>query len=271
MKDLNEYTAELHRRVEMKVQTQRQHRLRVLAVCVPLFLCVAVGAAVLPRFLGRTGTDEAPPRMTELDGVQTMNNAAAGREDEDAALPDGAEGVGAGPGGIEADGGLMQTDGDAPDDAVEDVPEDFSFSLVWGCYGISSYDSRTGRLVKTTDSTHPEDYVTELILTEEQRQTVWLWLSRLNLAAYPEDYDPYNAPDAVERVASEPNRDLILTVRADGRETTVTCRGICLGGGIVPGYDPKARTFLEITDLLTDLLTGTPEWEALPDYEFFYE
>ncbi len=35
-----------------------------------------------------------------------------------------------------------------------EVPADFSFSLTWGCYGISSYDSRTGKLVKTTDATH---------------------------------------------------------------------------------------------------------------------
>ena len=38
----------------------------------------------------------------------------------------------------------------------DERPEDFSFSLIWGAYGTSSYDSRTGKLVKTTDATHPE-------------------------------------------------------------------------------------------------------------------
>ena len=53
------------------------------------------------------------------------------------------------------------------------VPEDFEFSLTWGVYGISSYDSQTGRLVKTTDATHPEDYVTTHRLTQEERETLW--------------------------------------------------------------------------------------------------
>ena len=30
------------------------------------------------------------------------------------------------------------------------LPEDYSFSLTWGVYGVSSYDSSTGKLVKTT-------------------------------------------------------------------------------------------------------------------------
>ena len=95
-------------------------------------------------------------------------------------------------------------------------------------------------------------------------------LSALELENYPAEYDPYNPPDAAQRVSSEPSRDLILTLRAEGRETTVSCRGICLGD-VSGGYDERANAFLAVCDRLTDLLTQTPEWQALPDYEFLYE
>ena len=52
------------------------------------------------------------------------------------------------------------------------VPEDFAFALTWNCYGVSSYDSQTGRLVKTTDATTPDDYVTYYQLTDQDKEYV---------------------------------------------------------------------------------------------------
>lgn len=54
----------------------------------------------------------------------------------------------------------------------ETMPEDFAFSIVWNTYGISSYDSATGRLVKTTDATNPDDYVTTLELSGEDMEEI---------------------------------------------------------------------------------------------------
>ena len=34
-------------------------------------------------------------------------------------------------------------------DYPKSVPEDFSISLTWGCYGVSSYESKTGKPVST--------------------------------------------------------------------------------------------------------------------------
>ena len=62
MKDLNEYTAEVHRRVELECRTRKQLRAGVLAFCVPLVICVLAGALTLPRLLekkGLGGTDGA--------------------------------------------------------------------------------------------------------------------------------------------------------------------------------------------------------------------
>ena len=54
----------------------------------------------------------------------------------------------------------------------KEIPDNFEFSFTWGCYGISSYDSETGLLVKTSDATKPELYQTTHILTEQDRKSV---------------------------------------------------------------------------------------------------
>lgn len=267
MKELNEYTSEVHRRVELKVQTQRQHRIRALALCVPLVLCVAAASLFLPKLLSRAGTDGQSGAVWDSGSSGMEQNGLPA----DAANPPDGEAAPVGSAGqMGQQDGALGADGAADAIYERSVPEDFSFRFVWGCYGISSYDSETGKLVKTTDATHPEDYETTLELDEEQRAEIWALLSALELAGYPAHYDPYNDPASTQKVASEPNRNLILTLRTDGKETTVSCIGICLGG-FGHGYDEKAQRFLDTCDRLTNLLTGTPEWEALPDYEFLYE
>ena len=264
MKDLNDYTAEVHRRYEVKCQTQRQRRTRMLALCLPLILCIVAGALALPPLLSQMQRDGAlaESNLTQDVGstmTQCVEQAESIAPSVDELYPEQMDAV-------------AGVDEVAGEDAVEGFgpPEDFSFAFVWNCYGISSYDSATGKLVKTSHATHPEDFCTTLELTAEQRALVWDWLSELELESYPAQYDPYNPPDAETKLASEPNRDLILTLRADEQEITVACRGICLDGA-GNGYDRRARAFLQVCDKLTDLLTGTPAWEALPEYEFFYE
>lgn len=272
MKELNEYTEELRRRVELKVQTRRQHRRQALAVCVPLALVLIIGAALVwPRLAERSGSERT---RDERDGVISAGVDAAGEApggipelatEQKEALPDADE-AGTLPHG--AWDQIGDPEGEWNDEGI--VPSDFSFRFVWGCYGISSYDSDSGKLVKTTDATRPEDYVTTHALTQEERAETWSLLSALRLEEYPVVYDPYNAPDAAQRVASEPSRDLILSVWANGAGHSVSCREICLGG-TARGYDEQARAFLAVCDKLERLLTGTPEWQALPDYEFYYE
>lgn len=92
-----------------------------------------------------------------------------------------------------------------------EIQEDYSFSLTWGVNGVSSYDSSTGKLVK-------------------------------NLNAYPEKYDPYNAPNSDQKVMTRPSQDIILVVN--------------LG-------DEMER--------IKEILLNTDEWQALPDYEFYYD
>ncbi len=138
----------------------------------------------------------------------------------------------------------------------------FSFSLTWGCYGISSYDSLTGKLVKTTDATHPENYVTYYRPDEAAFEKMKDLLTGLDIESYPDEYDP------CEGMMSSPSRTIILTVRNGNEEKTVTCEDITLDSGYAHG---KGKAFLNVCDTIAEMLTSTPEWEALPDYERLYD
>ena len=142
------------------------------------------------------------------------------------------------------------------------MPKDFSFSLTWGVYGTSSYNSRTGKLVKTTDATHPEDYVTYLRLSDETLDYIYSLLIDLNIDSYPDEYnpDPFTA--------TTPSSALILTVRAGGKTKTIKADDIALSHELLLF---KGKRYIETCDFICDLIMSTEEWKALPDYEFYYD
>ena len=144
----------------------------------------------------------------------------------------------------------------------KEVPEDFSFALTWGVYGISSYDSRTGKLVKTTDATNPRDYVTYVKLSDEVMELIYKKLRALNVESYPDEYDP----DPL--MASEPSADLILTVRRGDQVKTIAAKDVSLS---FDALFPKGKKFINTCTDISDILTSTEEWKALPDYEFYYD
>ena len=148
------------------------------------------------------------------------------------------------------------------------MPEEFQFSYTWGAYGISSYDSASGKLIKTTDATRPVDYETTLFLDEDTEREIYDLLKSLDLESYPDTYDPINAPDAELTIMSEPSRTLILSVKMGDVSKIITCSDITF---MNEGYDKKAQDFLDACKKLEELLTTTEEWLALPDYEHFYQ
>ena len=144
----------------------------------------------------------------------------------------------------------------------KEMPEDFSFSLTWGVYGISSYDSRTGKLVKTRDATDPEDYVTYVRLPDEVLETVYSLIRKMHVGSYPDEYDP----DPF--IASTPHESLILTVRAGDYVKTINAEDVGISSGFL---FPKGLRFIETCNGIADMLTSTEEWQALPDFEFYYD
>ena len=145
----------------------------------------------------------------------------------------------------------------------ENMPEDFEISLTWGCYGISSYDSKKGMLVKTTDATHPTDYVACYELSVEEKQQIYEIIRTLNPEDYPDVYDPQEG-----ECMSEPSMTLVLTVKSNGTEKAISAKDIAYD---FTAKNKKGQAFLTACDKIKTLLIETEEWKALPDYEFKYE
>ena len=147
-------------------------------------------------------------------------------------------------------------------DTLPAEPEDFSFSLVWGTFGISSYDSKTGKLVKTSHATNPEEYITNYLLSEDEEQTIYDLIRKLDVSSYPDQYNPD------PNLHSEPSMSIIFTVHTYTGDKTISAEDIAIG------YDcenEKGQKFLTTVKAIKDILTGTEAWKALPDYEFYYE
>lgn len=146
---------------------------------------------------------------------------------------------------------------------LPEEPDGFTFSLTWGCYGISSYDSSTGQLVKTTDASNPEDYVTTCRLTAEELSQIYDILRELDVESYPDTYNPHK-----NGLASVPPMTLILTVRTNTIQKTITAENIAYTDG---ADNAKGQAFLDACREIRDILTATDEWKALPEYEVIYD
>ena len=138
----------------------------------------------------------------------------------------------------------------------------YSFSLTWNTYGISSYDSKTGTLIKTKDATNPKDYTTNLKLTEQQYSAIWKLIKGLDIESYPDKYNPH------KNGVSTPYMTLILSVKSDGIDKTITVEETMLS---YEADNTKGQKFLDVCKGIQDILTATDEWKTLPEYEFFYD
>ncbi|MBQ7063590.1 MAG: hypothetical protein IJM90_01680 [Firmicutes bacterium] len=142
------------------------------------------------------------------------------------------------------------------------VPEDFSFTLTWGMNGISSYDSTSGKLVKSSIEADLEKYTTQLILDEGQRAEIYRMLKSLRLEQYPGSLDPF--PDH----RSKPTTNIILTMTANGKTRSIVCHGI----GLVPADqapEGARRRLAETIESLIQFIAATPEWQSLPPYKVY--
>ena len=142
--------------------------------------------------------------------------------------------------------------------------ESFSFSLEWGNHG-ESYDSNTGLLKKETQPVehNPGDYIAIYRLTEEQNQQIYDLLADLDVTSYPNLYDPQ-----MGKQASFPDMTLILSVRTDSVQKTITARHIAV---LWSSDDAKGQAFLNACKAIIDVLEQTEEWKTLPEYDFFLD
>lgn len=228
MRELNECTAEVFRRSEKRIKKRRRTRKRVLAVCIPLCLIFTLSSVVILPAMMPVGIDKE-------SSVQELAESFASNICEDLDALAGFEELGS--------------------------FDSFSFSLTWGCYGISAYDSKTGKLVKTTDAANPEDYVTTYQLTAEQKQKIYDLILNLNVVSYPDTYNPN------KDMVSSPSMTLILSVNTDTVQKTITAADIAY---TYASENRDGQNFLSVCKAIQDILTSTEEWKSLPEYEFIY-
>lgn len=138
-----------------------------------------------------------------------------------------------------------------------EMPDDLTFRLVWNV-GNSSYNSADGTLIKESDATHPEDYTTTLLLNQKEKEQIWEILKWLDIEQYPDEYDP------IPGVSSKPAQTLILSVSYGKLDKTVTCRGISWSR---TSDIPQGQRFLDAVYGIIDILVGSEEWLALPEFE----
>ncbi len=142
-----------------------------------------------------------------------------------------------------------------------EVPEDFVFSLTWGCCGDSTYNSETGELVKQKIATDVSAYTTTFFPTDEQKAEIYALIAEMQPEEYPDEFDPIKGK-------SSPSRNIILTVTMNGKTKTITCLDVSFDN--TPD-GAKGKKFMAVHDAIVSMLTNSEEWLALPDYEFYYD
>ena len=145
--------------------------------------------------------------------------------------------------------------------SIQTIPEDFSFSIVWGVADDCSYDSRTGKLIKDHYATHPEDYVAEYRLTDTERALIYERVKALNLDSLRECYEP-------EGSKSKPAETIVLTVCWNGREKTIKLVDTC---SLSSEKNPSVGDILPVCNEIITLLAETDVWKALPEFETLYQ
>ncbi len=273
MKDIHEYTAEVFKRSEKRIKERRKVIRRTLAVCVPLCLVVVFMTATgLPILIENNKVEDNKvdsPLLEQMQQVNKNEGAYTLSEDENEAiiLEKDNDNINGGDNLADINNGGMSVGNNSGDtnksgNSEADGLDSFSFSLTWNAYGVSSYDSKSGRLVKTTHATTPEDYVTTYQLSHAQKQQIYSLIRDLDVMSYPDKYDPN------ENVLSCPSLTLILTVSFGDTVKRIAAEDIAY---TYESEDPKGQKFLGACEEIESILTSTEEWKALPEYEFLYE
>lgn len=159
--------------------------------------------------------------------------------------------------------GLIPASSSVTDSDTITVPDDFSFSIRFNVYGISSYDSATGKLVRTNDPKNEnlEQYETTMQLSDEQTEEIYRLLSALDWSAYPDGYRPTD-------IQSKPCATWGLKMKIGDDLKMIECYMIPLGK--FEGRDEKAQELIDTFERIQEIITSTEEWKSFPDPEVLY-
>ncbi len=273
MRNLSEAKAEIFRLSEKKIAERKKNLRRTAAFCIPicLFLTVFSATALQKTLLvpqdkitectDGESTDKTPEGTAGDIEMPTDTTPPNTEENADTDIQFGVNDIPTGGNIPSTPPGNSSSEPPSPADSP--IPANFRFSITWGTYGISSYDSASGTLIKSSDATNPEDYVTSYSLNTAAREQIYNVLKALDISSYPDVYDPHGG-----KLTSDPSMTLILSVKMGSVEKTVTAEDIAL---TYEADNLKGQNFLDTCRVITNILTSADEWNSLPEYEFFYD
>ena len=140
--------------------------------------------------------------------------------------------------------------------------EDFYFVLTWGVELDSSYDSRTGTLIKTKYVI--ERQLEEYIATYQYPNVneIYEMSKTINVYSYADDYYPYEGCS----IRSNPSVDYVFEIN----DKTITSKDCPIMSEIPDSVTKKGKQYLKLIFTITNVLTNSEEWKAMPDFEVLY-
>ena len=143
------------------------------------------------------------------------------------------------------------------------VPEeDFYFVLTWGVKLDSSYDSRTGTLIKTkyVRERQPEEYIATYQYPNINE--IYEMAKSINVYSYEDDYYPYEGCS----IRSNPSVDYVFEIN----DKTITSKDCPLLQEVPDDVTKKGKQYLSLILTIKDTLTNSDEWKAMPEFEVLY-
>ena len=140
--------------------------------------------------------------------------------------------------------------------------EDFYFVLTWGVQKDSSYDSRTGTLIKTkyVRERQPEEYIATYQYPNINE--IYEMAKSINVYSYADDYYPYEG----SLVYTSPSVDYVFEIN----DKTIASNDCPILNEIPDDVTERGKQYLALILTIINTLMNSDEWKAMPDPEILY-
>ena len=136
------------------------------------------------------------------------------------------------------------------------MPEDFAFSITWGAFGSSYYNSETGELIKKQD----EQIQTTYFMDEEELEKVF------NIFMY---YKVHKLPEIIMSgfYHADPPGKYEITLKYNEIEKVVS---LPYGASLAETFGLNAKRFENALREVLAVIYESEEWKNLPPAKYLY-
>ena len=157
----------------------------------------------------------------------------------------------------------LSTCSNSVDSSFSVAQEDFYFVLTWGVQKDSSYNSRTGTLIKTkyVRERQPEEYITTYQYPNINE--IYEMAKAINVYSYADDYYPYEGSS----IQTAPSVDYVFEIN----DKTITSNDCPILNEIPDDVTERGKKYLALLLTIKNTLITSDEWKAMPDPEILYD